>query len=371
MNAPDVADVADRVASRTAQNLAQSAGQRPLAVLCAGFADTGLLASHLGQSEVRYAAGRGERRIWRAIESFGGQRVAFGGNEYGLATDFGAVVKGDFLDEHDLGAAGAPDTPTRVMAFFQDGEDAFRSALEMQNRVAELPPVAGIPLALQIGVCAGHDMKEERFFPFGGPNPGLNPAVCLASVAEPDRILLSVPRRNAPLPWVNASFESVTEISLQCGLRQLDVFEAPWRTNGAGSLQTSTPRVADDDDAKIPPGTLRVATAGSTVDLGLQQSILTIGRQPDCDVVIRGSFTSREHGRIERRGERFIFIDHSANGSFVRFDNPQTASASGSTRLVNVYVHRRELLLFGSGRISLGGPGPVEGVASIRFHIGR
>lgn len=348
----------------TAPHVANAPAHGSMAVLCAGLADTGLLASHLGQTEVRYAAGRGERRIWRAIESFGGRRIAIGANEREMTfSPWSAEPAGNASGD---ASGNAPDTPTRIMAFFRDDEDAFRSAVEMQNRVAELPPVAGIPLALQIGICAGHNLKEERFFPASG----LNPAVCLATVAEPEHILLSVPRRNAPLPWVGAGFESVTEISLQCGLRQLDVFEAPWRTAQSISKQTATVRETNDGDAAIAPGCLRISILGNKVDLGPAQAMLTIGRQPDCDVVIRGSFTSREHGRIERRGDSFVFIDHSANGSFVRFDNPQTSGVSGGSRLVNVYVHRRELLLFGSGRISLGGPGPVEGVASIHFRIG-
>lgn len=50
----------------------------------------------------------------------------------------------------------------------------------------------------------------------------------------------------------------------------------------------------------------------------LTKEVSTIGRSPQCDVVIDSKAISRLHARIERNGPRYLLHDaHSANGTFV------------------------------------------------------
>jgi hypothetical protein len=47
------------------------------------------------------------------------------------------------------------------------------------------------------------------------------------------------------------------------------------------------------------------------------KSTFVFGRDPGNDVVIADKMASRVHGRIERRRDRFYYVDLSTNGTFV------------------------------------------------------
>jgi DNA-binding response OmpR family regulator len=50
----------------------------------------------------------------------------------------------------------------------------------------------------------------------------------------------------------------------------------------------------------------------------LMNDVSTIGRSPQCDVVVESKIVSRLHARVERNGPRYLLYDnHSANGTFV------------------------------------------------------
>jgi hypothetical protein len=49
------------------------------------------------------------------------------------------------------------------------------------------------------------------------------------------------------------------------------------------------------------------------------------------------------HGRIERRRDRFVLVDHSSNGTFLTVDGEEEIS-----------LRREEFVLRASGRISFG-----------------
>ncbi len=50
----------------------------------------------------------------------------------------------------------------------------------------------------------------------------------------------------------------------------------------------------------------------------LMNDVSTIGRSPQCDIVVESKIVSRLHARVERNGPRYLLYDnHSANGTFV------------------------------------------------------
>ena len=74
--------------------------------------------------------------------------------------------------------------------------------------------------------------------------------------------------------------------------------------------------------------------------LGDMKSALNMGRDPNCEVAIRDRRASRNHAKIERRGEKFVLTDQSTNGTYVTF--------TGEPEL---FLRREELVLRGSGLI--------------------
>lgn len=295
-------------------NLLNVTNEMRLAVLCVNVADGTKRVQSLGDPEARYVIERCAKRIRRAVENHGGRLVDYQGS--------------------------------KLMAFFNDGAIAFKSAIEIQQRVSDLPPHSGFPLAVGVGLCAGHQAREGRYFPAEGNNPAAN----LSAAAQPGRILLSVPRRARLFPWLELAGDRVPDVVLNCGQRRLGVFQVPTQEPEQMALSLA---LADAGDGA---GRLSLRFRGAEMVLDENQPITRIGRLPDSDIVVRAARCSRQHGRIERRLDRFVFIDQSTNGSFVTFD-----------KQAEVFVHRKELLLFGRGQISCGSPASRMGAEVLRF----
>jgi hypothetical protein len=103
-------------------------------------------------------------------------------------------------------------------------------------------------------------------------------------------------------------------------------------------------------------GRLALRFRGVEMMLDESQPVTRFGRLPESDVTLRGTRCSREHGRIERRLDRFVFIDRSTNGTFVTFDEH-----------AEMLVHHKEILLFGRGMLSFGTPASAKGSEIMRF----
>lgn len=268
----------------------------------------------LGEIEARYVIERCSKRIRRSVETHGGRLVKT--------------------------------QDRKLMAFFDSGADAFKSALEIHHRVAALPPHSGLPMTVGLGLCAGHQAREGHFFPAEGNNPAAN----LSLAAPPGRIMLSVPRRAKLFPWVDLTVNSVPEVELNCGKRRLGVFQVP--ADEAEQMASSLPLA----DAAGGAGRLRLRFRGLELMIDESQPITRIGRLPDSELTVRSTHSSREHGRIERRLDRFVFVDTSTNGTFVTFDDQ-----------AEILVHHKEILLFGRGMLSFGVQASAKGAEIMRF----
>ena len=58
---------------------------------------------------------------------------------------------------------------------------------------------------------------------------------------------------------------------------------------------------------------LTVHLPGRTWDVSLARDTITIGRRPESDIVIESAYVSRQHARIERRGDSFLIRDLGGN----------------------------------------------------------
>jgi len=201
-------------------------------------------------------------------------------------------------------------------------------------------------MAVGVGLCAGHQAREGRYFPAEGDNPAAN----LSVVAQPGRIMLSVPRRAKLFPWMEQAGNSMPEVELNCGKRRLGVFQVPAQEPAQMALSLA---LADTGGGA---GRLRLCFRGVEIMLDESQAVTRIGRLPESNITVRSTCCSREHGRIERRLDRFVFADKSTNGTFVTFDKQP-----------EMLVHHKEIVLFGRGMLSFGAPASAKGAEIIRF----
>lgn len=91
-------------------------------------------------------------------------------------------------------------------------------------------------------------------------------------------------------------------------------------------------------------------------DVGSRNREFILGRAKDCDLTINSDLASRHHALLVYRKGKFVLVDQSTNGSFVK---PQGGKET--------YVQGEELPLAGSGFISLGKAVTVDNEHLIYF----
>jgi adenylate cyclase len=123
---------------------------------------------------------------------------------------------------------------------------------------------------------------------------------------------------------------------------RLDIFQVVWEQDDGESTRIGIPAFR-----KFPVDLeeLTLSYAGKIVHVNQALRSAIIGRDKACELVVSSDYASRQHVRIELRFDKFVLIDQSTNGTYVRAENGEV------THLV-----REELQLKGRGQISLGNP---------------
>jgi predicted component of type VI protein secretion system len=88
---------------------------------------------------------------------------------------------------------------------------------------------------------------------------------------------------------------------------------------------------------------LRLLLQGGETMLSDERTAVSMGRDQSADLVVRDKMASRSHGKIERRLDKFILTDHSANGTYVTVDGDK-----------EIVLRREEFTLRGKGWITFG-----------------
>lgn len=89
--------------------------------------------------------------------------------------------------------------------------------------------------------------------------------------------------------------------------------------------------------------TIEVTYGDRLLVVGLERPRISLGRDPENDIRIEEDVVSRHHADIAQRGDRFVLVDRSTNGTYVSADNGPM-----------LRVVREELVLASRGRIALG-----------------
>ena len=293
-----------------------------IAVVVVAIDGQDALRKKLGDGEAQQAVDRYMNRVLRAAEGFGGRTVDTRASE--IVIDFGQA------------------------------DVAMLSAIDMQKRVAVLPPVSGIKLGLRIGMSCG--FASER--PEDAVEGIVETAMSLAKLAEGGQIMACIRAQAAMSDEVRGRFDAY------CG---------EWNNTkavahvGAPVVMPAKPV----ETAALPPKTetavptslqcLIVVGGGKTLVLNDANPRITIGRHPDNQLVIDATRVSRHHAQISLRDNRVVFADTSTNGTFVTSNNAS----------LHQLVKKGECFLAGTGVLAFSpaGAGGEGGGLSVRFEV--
>lgn len=290
---------------------------RSLSVLFADICGSTRLYEKLGDTEALRAVERCLHRMVRAAEAAKGRIIKTVGDQ--------------------------------LMVTFETAEAAAQAAGEIQLRVDALPPVSGVSLAIRIGFHHG-EVIEENNDVFGDT---VNLSSRLADLAKAGQVLTTAATVELLSAELRDKTRAIEALSIAGKDDAVEVFEVLWnRSDEDLTMRISAqPPVAKDSRLHLRMGDDEFWMAAS-------RPSASFGRDPNADLTTRDSRASRSHGRIELRRDKYVLIDESTNGTYVKFQ--------GEPEFV---LRREEVILRGRGRIALGHSTEDASGSPIEFEV--
>ena len=236
-----------------------------------------------------------------------------------------------------------------LMATFSTADGAAQAAADLQARICAEPVLDSQRLRMRIGFHFGPALAGADGDVYGD---SVNLAARLVGVAHGGQIITSAATAAALSPWLRARTRELAALTLKGKQHDISVFEFVWE-DASDDLTTLSTRV------HATATRLRVRHGGRELVLGEERGTVSLGRDPQNDVVIADRMASRMHARIERRRDRYVLVDHSSNGTFL--------SIAGEPE---VPLRREEFMLHGQGHISFGHAYAKDPSETVEFFCG-
>ncbi len=223
-----------------------------------------------------------------------------------------------------------------VMAVFPTPDAAACAAGSMQSAIGAFPPVGATKLGIRIGFHCGSVIQNDNDI-FGDT---VNLAARLAEQAGSSQIIISRETSDLLGPMFRSFKRPLYAIHVRGKAEEVGLCELIWRHADDQTMFTSA-----SAHANPAPLVLRLKYRDQEITRRRENDSITMGRAPDCNLVVANDTASRRHCTIERRQDKFVLADQSTNGTYV--------SAEGGTEIL---LRREEFRLGAHGWISFGQP---------------
>ena len=221
-----------------------------------------------------------------------------------------------------------------IMATFPSADAAADAAIEIQSAISELKPVGNTKIGIRIGFNWGPIVTADGDI-FGD---AVNVASRLSHVAVKGQIITARDTVMLMSPMLKSATRKITNIQIKGKAAEVEVYELMWQQS-----EDATTMAAARSVYKPKKTTLRLVLQGQEHVLSDALTAVSMGRDASAELVIKDRMASRSHGKIERRLDKFVLTDHSANGTFVMVDGDK-----------EVVLRREEFTLRGRGWICFG-----------------
>ena len=223
-----------------------------------------------------------------------------------------------------------------VMAVFPTPDAAAYAASSMHYAIEALAPVGASRLGVRIGFHCGPVIQSGNDL-FGDT---VNLAARLVEQAGRGQIIISRETSDQLGPVFRGFKRPLYAIHVKGKAEEVELCELIWR-----HADDETMSIATRSSAKPEPLVLRLKYRDREIIRRRDNDSITMGRAPDCNLVIASNRASRKHCTIERRQDKFVLADQSTNGTYV--------TAEGGTEIL---LRREEFRLGKHGWITFGQP---------------
>jgi adenylate cyclase len=220
-----------------------------------------------------------------------------------------------------------------IMAIFPGAAEAGRAAVDIQLGMREMAPVDKLRLGVRIGMHQGA-ITERDGDVFGDT---VNLAARLTDMASSGQIITSLETVEHLEPIQKMDCRTLYSIAVKGKEDEVRICEVLW-TDTDDVTQLVAQRATTDQGKQ-----LRLVYRSRVLVLDDPKKTLVLGREPTADLVVPDRMASRVHCEIERRQDKFVLTDRSANGTYLTIDGDQ-----------EIVLRREEAMLRHHGVIALG-----------------
>ena len=233
-----------------------------------------------------------------------------------------------------------------LMCDFDAADQALLAAEAMQVAVAGEEAANQPNLSIHVGCHLGQVIENAGDL-FGDT---VNIAARIAGVAGAGQIIATQPTVDALGPAMQLAIRPLDRVSVKGQTDTVAVFDYQWGKHGEATI-------VGKPAARVDRWRLKLARGGEEVwlDRTSKPNTIVLGRHPDCELTVPDPAASRQHATIEVRGDKFVLVDHSVNGTYVAWGTIETC------------LKREEMILPPRGRLGLGASTSAEGVTILAF----
>ncbi|MCC6211712.1 MAG: adenylate/guanylate cyclase domain-containing protein [Burkholderiales bacterium] len=238
-----------------------------------------------------------------------------------------------------------------IICTFEDPDNAFRAAVEIQTSVRSSAEKSANRLQLKIGFTWG-PVILSRGDVFGDT---MNVCARLVELANPEQILTSAPTVDALTPGLRTRCRALFPTRIKGKAEEVPVSEVLWRYDPA----VTEANLTRASFARALQTSLKLIYRGNIFIVNRTRPTIQMGRDESNDIVIVSLFASRVHARVHTRDGHFVLADLSSNGTFLLVDDQPG----------EMHLRREEAMLQGRGWIGLGKNAATHGDHSVRFSL--
>ncbi len=223
-----------------------------------------------------------------------------------------------------------------VMCSFSNVENALNAARDMHLFLAQrTAPSKDYKIAIRIGAHTGPVIESEGDL-YGD---AVNLAARVAALARGGKTLVTGYTVEQLSEVTRKRCQRLTNTTVKGKELPIDIYDVVWEQTD------ELTRIVGNEVTNALQSLLIIRYDDNVIRLSENAvTSASVGRGQDCDLIIPSQQASREHCKIECNRGKYMFVDNSANGSYINHNQTE------------MFFHQERVPLIGEGFISLGEP---------------
>ena len=223
-----------------------------------------------------------------------------------------------------------------IMCTFLLPVSALQAAMAMQTAAASKRLDGEHPLSIRIGfhygevICEASDVYGDT----------VNVAARVTAITRAHQIMITRAAAEALPPEFRSKVRQIMRAEFRGKQEALDIFQVTHDDEDTTITRIGLSKSRKPSEAR---NELLLRYNQLVVVVSDKLKSVVLGRGDNCGIVIFNNFASRQHARLEFNFGKFILADHSANGTYVRFNDNHV-----------IHLIHQQIILHGAGSISLG-----------------